>query len=428
MFGFYDLFLPKKLPQEDVYDQYDISDVVEEFLSFDDHSGFEFISEPHDADSILNKINKLQLHKTSLLAIFIKQQNAGIYFEKCDNKDNLSISTYNVSPKSKDIYKFDIIQTTLPVQSVIVSNNKITKEWIEQIIILSKESMNDAVAYANKAGQQHKEQREISNPKYIHEYLLNVLNGSLHKNCKRITKKVRDCVLWNNVTVKPWRRSGCWLALKSIFHLFSGDIKYKLLMIRFMMYYLIKHEKKINDDYKYQGCVKILRRIKKFNQMFPKHNNEKQLNEVQQQIHKIQNKMCKDWNIQMMSEHKLLNIRYYETYCIKHTFIDINEHKETVSQSMHSPVTENDLWNIGDNINGENIISAEYFIMKQFDDLSRSIDIDILYNILQRYVNFGQGYYKHDPHGYSRMIMIVLMIIIMIHQYVIKTNKILSNL
>ena len=60
--------------------------------------------------------------------------------------------------------------------------------------------------------------REVSNPKFIHVWLLNVIDNSKeYSNEIVIEKKIRDVVMWNKA-LKPWRRSGAWFCIKGMFH------------------------------------------------------------------------------------------------------------------------------------------------------------------------------------------------------------------
>ncbi len=102
----------------------------------------------------------------------------------------------------------------LQISSDIFSNECFLQELASFLVQMDVDEL-DSGATTHKAGSIVREVRDSAHPKYISQLLVGILRGfgSLPASVDRITKRIRDEVLWKDA-YKPWRRSPLWLVIR----------------------------------------------------------------------------------------------------------------------------------------------------------------------------------------------------------------------
>ncbi|KAL9651875.1 hypothetical protein ABK040_000221 [Willaertia magna] len=254
-------------------------------------------------NSTVNNINSdtlflllKQLNISSSLPLFIKGSNAGLIISKRQENSLQNSLQNNLENNLQCYFEIAAFKVHQPNTIVTTSSNgalcgvfpeiiiKVTNEeliknlsFCQQLQILcNNNNFEEVMEITKKRGINVSETREPINPKYITEWLLSTLtnrDGIINFiNEKRIIKKIRDCVLWNDVEI-PFRRSGLWLTMKVVietffiwkFEKFLGKIYYKMFILKFMLALTdkINNNNLIDTEIKYQIICKIANRMKK---------------------------------------------------------------------------------------------------------------------------------------------------------------------
>eukprot|EP01083_Nonionella_stella_P215712 776117_1 len=431
-FAFSDLFWPKQLPQSQNTELFRITN---EFSTYLKHNHPEisrnivFFLNPSEHTACA--IHKALLASTSsqIVFVYVAKQNAAIYFHRFDETE-FQISSFHVTCPARDVYQPNQIVIKIPTRTIQVDIQQITHVWLEQLITLSTHVMDSAMQHSRKAGAVHQEDRDVANPRFIHEFLLGVLNGKAIECTSSITKKVRDTVLWNNADL-PYRRSGAWLAMKAALHVRYPQ-QYKSIMIHFMCVFLRKYSgtRALNDEQIFQCVVKISRRMKKCSNDTLNWLTAYQQNECKDILRQSTEQMQVRWNNVMDAEKAELNIINDEHYSMQHPYPKLFESSEQKGSVCKYQTPIKSVWKLGDSIDKSVLYEVEQWVTSQMmSNQNSNVTISRLSHVLNGYIAVASGYYAQDPYHYSRMLLTVLTIVVLMHRKAIDwdTKKLLRK-
>jgi len=160
----------------------------------------------------------LNLQDGQMMAIKVTAQNAAVLITR--ERDQLVFEEFELSPKNEAIFstKGRLIRT-FPSQAWAVST-----EWFQQVDFASTISrMLSTMSHQNapgmqpqtkKAGANHDEDRDSTQPSIISELFFGIIRGigATHSS-STVSKNMREEVLWKNAR-RPWRRSPMWLLIR----------------------------------------------------------------------------------------------------------------------------------------------------------------------------------------------------------------------
>ena len=209
------------------------------------------------------------------ISFYLTGNNCLLMFEySSDSTPKYIASAFTCHPKNANIYKCDICCMTYPELSVSVLDDNIpvleSQSFLNQLTYLT-ESQEMSSAKTKRKGTVVSEDREVSSPILITEWMLSLLSGGpTNIVANNIKKKVRSFV---RPKQDGTRRSPFWISLKASLHYkfnkiygpIQGKFLYKLFMLDFMSYLCQKARTYINmsNDYLMQMIIKISLRATK---------------------------------------------------------------------------------------------------------------------------------------------------------------------
>lgn len=209
--------------------------------------------------------------KTDVIALFIREQNAGLIVRRFDTKtvfESFEVSLPNATVlAAKGKVNCSYPGPAIAVSNVLVDDPNFRKELASFLAQMSVDVLLDATPKTVKAQSKVVEVRDTIHPRYITELLTGILRGMGHPaQVHRISKRIADDVLWNNADL-PWRRSPLWLIIRvglqtSLYD--GGHDDYKSFMTYFMSQLLsltVQHS--FSSDLIYWLRAKVSRRLLK---------------------------------------------------------------------------------------------------------------------------------------------------------------------
>ncbi|KAL8627825.1 hypothetical protein Q9189_006473 [Teloschistes chrysophthalmus] len=156
------------------------------------------------------------------LPIRVRAQNAGLIIRSTEQ--TTSLECFELSPQSEDVIKcHGSLKRTFPAHAVsipreVATDPKFCNELFNFLSKVDREVVEDMMPKSTKAGSKWAEIRDTCHPGLVTELLM-VKLAALGEPVEvpQIHKRSRDEVLWDR-TLKPWRRSTFWTALKISIH------------------------------------------------------------------------------------------------------------------------------------------------------------------------------------------------------------------
>jgi hypothetical protein len=207
------------------------------------------------------------------LPIYVNAQNAAIIMHHEQN--SVLFEFFEISPHNEAVMNTEgRLLRYFPASCISMSTEKFNEGGLrstlaQTIAKMSREEVAEFKPKVMKAGEEHIEERDTTDPRLVTDFLATVLSALGETvPTSRIWKNTREEVLWKDAKL-PWRRSPLWLlsrvALQTVFsRLTPCGTLYKEFMV-FLMSYILQaarsHE--MPSDTLYCMIAKISRRLMK---------------------------------------------------------------------------------------------------------------------------------------------------------------------
>lgn len=254
------------------------------------------------------------------IPVEVEVQNAGILISK--SGDNIAFESFELSPLNKCIMTSQgRLRRTFPASLVHIKVERYNEEALQGTIAQTISRMSSEIAEgsqptARKAGREHNEIRDTSDPSLVTDLLMNILAAvGEPASPLQVTKNTREDVLYEDARL-PWRRSPLWLLVKvsmqlSFTRLNSTD---ENLYKNFMLFFLSKvldaacrNLSHLGGDMVLAITAKISRRLLKSGRTLQApHAYVKWLQAVHSSMRTAQVVMDEDWEIIRMKDHRQL--------------------------------------------------------------------------------------------------------------------------
>ncbi|KAJ4208350.1 hypothetical protein NW767_001454 [Fusarium falciforme] len=263
---FHHIYLPQKLPgHED-----DSASNVAALISFVLRSLQRFLIESRPADQVATQscISMLEMMQKSadnygfldedglrqvlrdlsvsdsVAAFHVAAQNAGILIRRTDTA--VCFETFELSPtneavmsaKGRLVRRFPATATEISLDDF--KDKGFQSALTKTLVKMSFQTAPDTRPTARKAGQDHTEERDTTNPRIVTELLTSIVGAvGTHVSVKGICKNTRQEISWRQSRL-PWRRSAVWLLIRVALQLTMGrqsddsDRTYKAFMVYLM--------------------------------------------------------------------------------------------------------------------------------------------------------------------------------------------------
>ncbi|KAJ3037550.1 hypothetical protein HDV00_001595 [Rhizophlyctis rosea] len=288
------VFFPRKLPTfglEDeairTLDQTLLSRVVkcaDRFGTlFSHHNGFSRITEllgrwealdwPVEPGRLHQQLKSLR--PGDIFAFYVMAQNATIIIN-CET-DGSYLSAFQASRQTSEVMGgIGDLAASFPETTMRIGNDLLpgSSALANRLTILASSASPDVVPYSRKAGTEVQEEREVTDPKYIMEWLFAALDCDpdiRDEAFATIEKKIRDDVQWHKARL-PFQRSGMWMSIKVVLattfvHAF-GENEGKLLYKAFLLHFLWRMcdeglKQPLPSEAQYQMMGKVAGRMRK---------------------------------------------------------------------------------------------------------------------------------------------------------------------
>ncbi|KAF5986478.1 hypothetical protein FCOIX_1537 [Fusarium coicis] len=237
---FHHLFLPAKLPGGDDTSASNtvflIDFVLQSLQRFSVDSGGESAATVQPAISMLQTmrcttdsegfLDHVGVQKTlkalpldnPVALLHVAAQNAGLLIRKLSNSfyfETFELSPTNVAAmaiKGRLVRQFPDTATT--ISSEDFGNQAFREVLANTLVKMSHQRVSEAQAKARKAGKDHHEDRETTDPRIVTELLTGVLRGvGKPAKVEGICKNTREEISYSRSKL-PWRRSPVWLLIR----------------------------------------------------------------------------------------------------------------------------------------------------------------------------------------------------------------------
>jgi hypothetical protein len=234
------------------------------------------------AEKLTKSIQSLQPGDST--ALYIRAQNAGLILTVPEpggtrehDPDSVILSVFAPSQPSETVMAADgPMCAGFPGLSYHLPRSTLLESYslADQLVSLSKNLECMTMPVSNKAGNEHVEIREVSDPFFISQWLpasLSIKTSDLCHHYKPVSKKIRDQIIIGSSTL-PFRRSGLWMTAKVVLHLtlrnggvgeFQANILYKLIMLKLMLNCAVAWTKDLEAEEGMEVMAKIVRRLLK---------------------------------------------------------------------------------------------------------------------------------------------------------------------
>ncbi|TWU70430.1 hypothetical protein ED733_000359 [Metarhizium rileyi] len=297
------IFLPPKLPhsgddpQAVAYETSLLTTTFDALRSFGSHVEPEFEYVVDEAYSAIRRLRDLRDNLGFMdehrlrqafynlaqdgdpLIIHVKAQNAGILMNR--NPKSVTFEFFELSPLNKAAMgtqgrlrrHFPASGVAIPIQTF--RDDAFQSTLSETIAKMSYQEVAEMKSKVKKAGDEHIEDRETTDPSIVTDFLATSLSA-LGKNLQihPIRKNTREEVLWKDAKL-PWRRSPLWLLVRVALQIFFSRHTlsrnpYKELMV-FLMRHILEVAKPLElpSDILFCMAAKISGRLLKLDRSFP---------------------------------------------------------------------------------------------------------------------------------------------------------------
>lgn len=193
-------------------------------------------------------------------------------------KDTVLIETFELSPRNEAVNStIGRLRRQFPGPTLSMNRDTFNEPHMQDAIAatlskMSHQSVPGTKPKVRKAGEEHDEDRDTTDPKMVTEFFTAILRpcSTVVENLQ-LNKNTREEVLWNNCQY-PWRRSPLWLLIRVALQLVSQRLSlrqgipdgiYKHFMIFFMSVILDACPKHISPEKRHMMIAKIARRLNK---------------------------------------------------------------------------------------------------------------------------------------------------------------------
>jgi hypothetical protein len=180
----------------------------------------------------------------SVAAFHVAAQNAGILIRRTGT--TVCFETFELSPTNEAVTSTrGRLVRRFPATATEVSLDDFQDEGFQcaltkTLVKMSFQTAPDTRPTARKAGQDHTEERDSTNPRIVTELLTSILAAvGKHVSAQGICKNTRQEISWRQSRL-PWRRSAVWLLIRVALQLTMGrqsddsDRTYKAFMVYLM--------------------------------------------------------------------------------------------------------------------------------------------------------------------------------------------------
>jgi hypothetical protein len=208
---------------------------------------------------------------SDVLTFHVRSQNAAVIFRK--SSQHIIVESFEVQPPTaivmgctgKLVRVFPESAVQVPNAVVDGSEAGFFDQVSNLLSSMDTTEFNDAVATSWKAGSDHRELRDSTNPKYILEFFMAIMRGYGEvASTRMVRKRTADDVLWEDAR-RPWRRSPVWFIIRVMLHTSVLDpLQYKKFMV-FLHAQLVRHcaKQDLDSDLLYSMRAKMARRLDK---------------------------------------------------------------------------------------------------------------------------------------------------------------------
>lgn len=191
--------------------------------------------------------------------------------------DTIHVESFELSPRNQSVIQtIGRLQRDFPGTTIALDLETFNESGLQDTIAttlakMSHQSVQGTKSKVRKAGQEHDENRDTTDPQMVTELFMSFLHSMcVNDENPQIQKNTRDEVMWHN-TKYPWRRSPFWLLVRVIlqvtFHRLSSqdDRLYKSFMIYFLSTVIDISCDTMPSEHIHVMNVKVARRLLKLN-------------------------------------------------------------------------------------------------------------------------------------------------------------------
>lgn len=207
------------------------------------------------------------------LPIHVKKQNAAIIMSH--EQESVMFEFFELSPQNEAVMNTKgRLRRCFPASSVSMQMKTFNEDGCQSTLAhtiakMSHQEVAEMKPKVMKAGDEHIEERDTTDPDLVTDFLVTVL-GVLGDTvpASRIWKNTREEVLWRDARL-PWRRSPIWLLVRVALQIFfsrlaPGGTLYKEFMVFLMAHILqVAQTHNLPSDTLYCMMAKVSRRLLK---------------------------------------------------------------------------------------------------------------------------------------------------------------------
>ncbi|KAF9894652.1 hypothetical protein FE257_006540 [Aspergillus nanangensis] len=298
MYLLHHVFLPPQLPQQEDYNSEYESILLDNVISaLGNFQAYLRTQEGEIIDCIIAMVSRLRKTRDwhgdvneaalkealeeldtsgGILPIHVRSQNAAVLMTRCN--ETIHVEAFELSPRNKAVNTtIGRLQRQFPGPTLELDRDTFRESGMQDTIAqalqrMSHQSVAGTKPKVKKAGQEHDEDRDTTDPRIVTE----LFTAFLRPRCRsvdslQVHKNTRDEVLWLD-SRQPWRRSPLWLLVRATVQLAFRrlhmreeiqDDLYKQFMVFFMSALLNKSHKNMRSEHRYIMNAKIARRLRK---------------------------------------------------------------------------------------------------------------------------------------------------------------------
>lgn len=390
---------------------------------------------------VANILTFSSFNQGTTLSLHVEAQNAGILVRTAEKA--LAFEVFELSPTNSAVYQTRgrLIRrfpaTAVQVPYSISQQASFQSVFAKTVVKMSQQTVSGTKMQAIKAKQSHDEDRDTTDPEIVTELLTSMLRG-LGKpiDVEGIEKKTREEVVWGN-SLLPWRRSPLWLLIRVSLQLIMGRASsntgvYKAFMA-FLLARVLGHATKLQagSDMLRTMLAKICGRLKKLDS--PRQG--QWLTTIHHAVSQASILLEKRWSYIQSDCEKSLDLETLETLNPKNDtslgLPALNEFIASLDKRTDGSPTEFhpkpsfpalDSFRLAE-VCSRSDMAYLPFQLARFEtwvenelniwltghkDYEYSSACQRLCKILKSYHKLGQSFYKDQPEGMSRMLLVTL--------------------
>lgn len=191
--------------------------------------------------------------------------------------DTIHVESFELAPRNQSIIQtLGRLQRDFPGPTLALDQETFNDSGLRDTIAttlakMSHQSVQGTKSKVRKAGQEHDENRDTTDPKMVTELFTSFLRPiCVNVADLQIQKNTRDEVMWHNAKY-PWRRSPFWLLVRVILQVAfrklssQGDDFYKSFMVYFLSTVIDISCETLPSEHIHVMNVKVARRLLKLN-------------------------------------------------------------------------------------------------------------------------------------------------------------------